>query len=200
MSVDAAGEQELRAVQADAFGAGVARRGEVVGELDVGVEPDRARRRRSPPAAAARPRPPPPGGDRRACCARAREHLVGRIEDHLAGVAVDDDQLPRLDALAGVVQADDRRHVERAREDRGVIRPAAGVGREAADLASSRPARRATASARRRSAPTTRRARAADRAASPRPGAGSSAGGRRGRRRRPCARAGRDRRPRRTPR
>ena len=35
---------------------------------------------------------------------------------------------------AGVVQADDRRHFERSREDRGVIGPAAGVGREAADL------------------------------------------------------------------
>ena len=59
--VDAAGEQELGAIQADAFGAGVARRREIVGELDVRVEPDRARRRRSPPAAAARRRPSAPG-------------------------------------------------------------------------------------------------------------------------------------------
>ena len=35
---------------------------------------------------------------------------------------------------AGVVQADDRRHLERSRQDRGVIRAAAGVGGEAAHL------------------------------------------------------------------
>ena len=34
---------------------------------------------------------------------------------------------------ADVVQADDRRHAERSRENRGVIRAAAGVGREAAN-------------------------------------------------------------------
>ena len=66
------------------FGAGVARRRQIVGELDVGVEPDAARRRRSPPAAAARPRPSPPAGDRRRGCARARELLRRRIEDHFA--------------------------------------------------------------------------------------------------------------------
>ena len=41
---------------------------------------------------------------------------------------------PACTQLAGVVQADDRRHLERPRQDRGVIRAAAGVGREAADL------------------------------------------------------------------
>ena len=56
MSRDAAGEQELRSVQPDAFGAGVARRREIVGELDVGVEPD-------PDAVGRRRRPPPLGVD-----------------------------------------------------------------------------------------------------------------------------------------
>ena len=64
----------------------------------------------------------------------ARELVRRRIDDHLAGRAVDDDELAGLDDVARVVQADDGRHLERARQDRGVIRPAAGVGREAADL------------------------------------------------------------------
>ena len=113
---------------------GVARRGQVVGELDVRVEPDAARRRRSTPGAARSAstvgRRPVIVGVMRG----AREHPRRRIDDHLAGGAVDDDQLPGLHQLARVVQADDGGHVERARENRGVIRAAAGVGGEAADL------------------------------------------------------------------
>ena len=42
-------------------------------------------------------------------------------------------EAPGRDAAADVVQADHRRHAERARQDGGVIRAAAGVGGEAAD-------------------------------------------------------------------
>src|SRR5207249_11673045 len=63
---------------------------------------------------------------------RALEHLRGRIEDDFAAVAVDDDHLPGLNLLARIVEADDRRHFERSREDRRVIRAAARVGGEAA--------------------------------------------------------------------
>ena len=51
----------------------------------------------------------------------------------LAG-AVDHHELSGLNDGAGVVQADDGRHLERAGQDGGVIRPAAGVGGEAAHL------------------------------------------------------------------
>jgi len=64
----------------------------------------------------------------------AIERRLIRIDEHFAGVAVDDDELPRLDDVTRVVQADDRGHLERAREDGGVIRAAAGVGGEAAHL------------------------------------------------------------------
>ena len=133
---------------------------------------DAVRGRRRPPPLGV-DASPPAGDRRRDARARASSSVVGSRITSLAVPSMTT-SCPGCTRLAGVVQADDRRHVERAREDRGVIGAAAGVGGEAADLASSRPARRATASARRRSAPTTRRARAAGRAASRRPGAGSS--------------------------
>ena len=134
---------------------------------------------RTPSAVAAGRRRSASTADRRpvivgaARAARASVLVVG-IEDELARRAVDHDQLPGLDELAGVVQADDRRHVERSRQDGGVVRAAAGVGGEAADLGPvdlRRERRRQLVGDR---APTTRRARAADRAAWPRPAAGSS--------------------------
>ena len=84
MSHAAAGEQELRAIQADAFGAGVAGRGEVVGELDVGVEPDRTPSAvvagRAPLGVDAAPGRPVVGVTRR----RAPASLVVGIDDQLA--------------------------------------------------------------------------------------------------------------------
>src|SRR3989442_1465295 len=64
----------------------------------------------------------------------AREHLVGRLENDLAGGTVNDHELPWRNAPARIVKADDRRHLERAGENRGVIRAAPRVGREAADF------------------------------------------------------------------
>ena len=93
-----------------------------------------ARRRRSSPAGA---RSASPLGRRTpvvGVARGARQLLRRRIDDHLARRAVDDHQLPGLNERARVVQADDRRHLERSREDGGVIRAAAGVGREAAHL------------------------------------------------------------------
>ena len=177
--------QELRSVQADAFGAGVARGRQIVGELDVRVEADAH-------AVGGRRRPPPLGLDRRrrpvivGVVRGARELLRRRIEDHLAGAC----RRSRPAAPPGPARwrcAGRRPPARRAiaRESRcdrcGCRRRWRSRG-----PSSSPPARRATASARRRSAPTTRRARAAGRAASRRPGAGSSAGGRPDRRRRPC--------------
>ena len=57
-----------------------------------------------------------------------------RVHDHFARAPVDDDELSGLNHAAGVVKADDSRHIERAGEDRGVVRAAPGVGREAAHL------------------------------------------------------------------
>ncbi len=128
----AAGEEEFRSVQPDPLGAGVPRGRQVVGKLDVRVEPD---------AHAVG------GGGRRTAArvvggrgpvivgvpGRARELLRPRIDDELARPAVDHDELAGLNDPARVVEADDGRDVERAGEDRGVIRAAAGVGGEAAD-------------------------------------------------------------------
>ena len=63
----------------------------------------------------------------------ASHELVARIEDELAGVAVERDGLPRLHDARRVLQTDDRRHAKRPREDRGVVRAAAGIGGEAFD-------------------------------------------------------------------
>ena len=59
-----------------------------------------------------------------------RERLGVGLDEDLARRAVDRDERARRDEGAGVVQAGDGRHVQRAREDRGVIRPAAGIGDE----------------------------------------------------------------------
>ena len=72
--------QEFGAVETDPFRPGVARRREIVGKLDVGVEAN-------PDAVGGRRRPPPFGihGRRRpmvlAVISGARELLLGRIEN-----------------------------------------------------------------------------------------------------------------------
>ena len=58
-------------------------------------------------------------------------HGVG-VDDEQPALAVDDQELAFADGLERVVQADDRRDRERARDDRGVRGDAADVGDEAA--------------------------------------------------------------------
>jgi hypothetical protein len=126
-------QQELGAIEPDAFRARVAGGGEVVRELDVGLETDAN-------SIGRRGRPPPLGvdADGRLAVVRVtgdtRQDLFGGINDHGVVVAVDDHELPRLNRLARIVQPDDRRHFERSRENRGVIRAAARIRGEAADL------------------------------------------------------------------
>ena len=111
------------------------------------------------------------------------------VDQHLAGRAVDGDHRARRDEHAGVVQAGDRRHVQRAREDRGVVRPAAGVGHERGQPLPvelrDRRRRHVVRDEDQRSLEVLEEV-GRDR----RPRAGSSSAGRRRRRRRPCARAG----------
>ena len=64
----------------------------------------------------------------------ARQRLGVRIQDQLVRVAVQHHELPCLDQATRFVKPDDRRNFERARQNRGVIRLAAGIGRESADL------------------------------------------------------------------
>ncbi len=59
--------------------------------------------------------------------------LVGGDDDHAAG-AVDDDELVVLEQVAHVVQADHRRDLEAAGDDRGVAGRPADVGDEAGDV------------------------------------------------------------------
>ena len=131
MSGAASGEQELRAEQPDAVGAGVEHGGHVVEPLEIGVEPDghAVGRHRRP----ARPSPSGPGrlvapvgltlgpGD----------VLSRRRQIDLAGGAVDDHGGARPDATTRFAKADDRRYLQRPGEDRGVMGAAAGVGGEA---------------------------------------------------------------------
>ena len=122
-----AGEQELGSEQADPFGAALDRAGRVVGRLDVRLEPDLHA----------------VFGDGRQVAVLVERLLVGLppplprldllerigvgVDDDLSGRAVDGDDRAGGDEHAGVVQARDGRHAQRAREDRGVIRPAAGI-------------------------------------------------------------------------
>ena len=146
----AAGQQELRAVQPDALGAGVARGGEIVGELDVRVEPDAhaVGGRRRPPALGVAPRGR--AGDRRRWRAtRASVSSSGSTMTSLA-VAVDDDQLPGLDRRGS--RRAGRRPPARRASARGSRCDRCGCRRRSRSRgpSSSRPAPRATASARRR--------------------------------------------------
>ena len=92
-------------------------------------------------AVGGRRRPPPLGldrrrraGDRRRCARRARAPPSSGSTISSLAVPSMTTSCPAWTSSARVVQADDRRHFERAREDRGVIGAAAGVGGEAADL------------------------------------------------------------------
>ena len=62
------------------------------------------------------------------------ERLAVGIDDDHALRAVDDHELVLADQLARVVQRDDRRDVEAARDDRGVRSRAAQVGDEAREV------------------------------------------------------------------
>ena len=128
-----AGQQEFRAVEADPLGAGIARVGEIIGKLDVGIERDTdavGRGRRTPAVALAMTRRAVVGrgplGERQ--CLR-----VGVDDDGVLG-AVDDHHLPWLDPIDRAVQADDGWHLERACQDGGVVGSAARIGREATHL------------------------------------------------------------------
>ncbi len=81
--VDVGGEEELGSIQPDAFGAGVAGGGQIVGKLDVRVEPNRGRRRRSRPVRARSPSTPAAGRRSSRVLGGARELLRRRIEDQL---------------------------------------------------------------------------------------------------------------------
>jgi hypothetical protein len=62
------------------------------------------------------------------------EHQRIGVHDQHALHAVDDQQLAFADRLERMVQADDRRNREAARDDRGVRGDAAHVGDEAAEM------------------------------------------------------------------
>ena len=58
-----------------------------------------------------------------------------RVDDHHAGIAVDDDPVVLAHQLAGAARADHRRNVHAARDDRGVRGASADVGDEAGEHA-----------------------------------------------------------------
>ena len=127
-------EQELAAEEADAHRADLERLLDVLGQLDVRLQLDRDAFER--------------GRGRRLQALQLLplelelalaelvlgEHLPVGVDDQHPGRAVDDEQLALADHLPGVVQADDRREVEAARDDRGVRGDAADVGDEAGEL------------------------------------------------------------------
>jgi hypothetical protein len=98
---------------------------EILEQLDVGFEPHpdaiggRHRAGLGRPGVASWPR---------RAAARLVDHLGRRRHDELTGRAVDYHRRPGGDANRRVVETDDGRHLQRSRKDRGVIRPAAGVG------------------------------------------------------------------------
>ena len=114
-------------------GARVPRGREVVRELDIGFEMDS-----DPVAGHCRTARLAFGAARRRSifgpAFRTCQRLGIRIEDQLVRVAVQNHQLPSLYESAGFVETDDGRNFQRARQNRGVIRAAAGVGRESADF------------------------------------------------------------------
>ena len=139
--------------------------------------------------------------DRRAWCGRARELLARSDRDHLAGGAVD--RRPSARPAPARWRCAGRRPPARRASAPGSRCDTSGCRRRSRSRAPCVQSTCAAIDGVSSSAiehRATRRARAAGRAASPRPCAGSSAAGRRGRRRRPGARAGTDRRTRRTPR
>ena len=127
----AAGKQQLRPKQADAFGA--LRHGErrIAEQIDVRLHANvhAIGSLQRPGGGRFLRRLPRPAASRRHRNDLANE--VGRrIDRDRALVAVDEDQRARQDSGGRIVQSDDRGHVQRSREDRRVIRAAAGVGDE----------------------------------------------------------------------
>ncbi len=126
-------EHELAAEKADALGPGLEHLRHVLGQLDVGVELDRRAveggglgRLQALQLLALEP-------ELRLARAELGEHHRIGIDDHHAHHAVDDEKLALGDGLEGVVQADDGRDAEAARDDGGVRGDAADVGDEAAE-------------------------------------------------------------------
>ena len=132
----AARQHELRAVEPDALRAVLAQQLEIFEQLDVRLQPDcdavgGGERRVLGARVAAAARAARRGRPRRRC---ASSMACGDgLDGDLAGRAVEDDRRAGGDPRRRVVQADDGRHLQRARQDRGVIRAAAGVDREALD-------------------------------------------------------------------
>ena len=121
-------QQELGSEETDAVRAPLPRAHGVVGRFDVGFQPDLHAvfgDRRQPAVSVerllVRRAPLLPSED------VVQGGLVG-VDEHIAGRAVHREQRPGLDDRAGVVQPRDGRHVDRARQDRRVIRPAPRVG------------------------------------------------------------------------
>ncbi len=130
----AADEEELGAVQPDAVGVGALDRGQVLGALDVGEQVDLLAVERGGAGVA---QAVELGAlDLELAAAQAvflDDLLVGGDDDHAAG-AVNDDELVVLEQVAHVVQANHRRDLEAARDDRGVAGRPADVGHEAGDV------------------------------------------------------------------
>ena len=129
---------------------------------------------------------------RRAAAPGVGHEVVRRVHDDLAGRPVDDDGDAGLDRRCSTSPSPTTAgHVQRAREDGGVVRAAPGVAREPLDL----PPVHLRGHRRRQlvgdRGPTRPRRRGTGRRRGRAPAPGSSAGGRRRRRRRPGAPAGR---------
>ena len=63
------------------------------------------------------------------------DHVLRRIDQHLARIAVDDDPVIVLHQLAGIARADYRRYAHAARHNGGVAVFAAGIGHKAFEYA-----------------------------------------------------------------
>ena len=139
----AAGQQQLRSEQADALRALRHGKRRIAKQIDVGLDANlhavgglqgnACCSVRLPASAAAT------AGLARARMDRASDggqpdQFGRRIDRHRAFVAVDENQRARRDPRGRIVQPDDRRHVQRPRQDRRVIGAAAGVGDERLEL------------------------------------------------------------------
>ena len=126
-------EHELAAEEADAVGARFQDFGHVLRQLDIGEELDRRAVLRRGGSLLQALQPLALGPELGLALAVFRQHQRVGIDDQQAALAVDDQHLALADRLEGVVQTDNRRDGERARNDRGVRGDAAYVGDKAAE-------------------------------------------------------------------
>ena len=130
----AADEQELGTVQADAVGVGGLDCGQVLGAFDVGEQVDGLAVEGGGAGVAQAVELGALDFQLAAAQPVLLDDLLARGDDDHAAGAVDDDELVVLEQVAHVVQADHRRDLEAAGDDRGVAGGPADVGDEAGDV------------------------------------------------------------------